>query len=147
MQTHATQLQESEGIKTLCFNCEEYVDERAPRCPYCRADLLPSVQNYGNEEKITSLPLNKNRKTSSETSEKTVANRGPLGFSKLIFSLFFLLTGSTLFFLSIMIALFSKDGFFVLSWQEQSWSAFFGLGTALISFGFIFFQNPVSKED
>lgn len=157
-----------------CWNCEESVSCLAASCPYCRADLslYPQTEQASrgrestirdsatlessareflgqeamiqealpHEPKITPLPcmpLVKNvRHVPAEASGGTLHTA---------LSLFFLLSGSSLFILSIVIFLFAKDGSFTISWPDHSWSAFFGLGTALMSFGTLFLQRLPEK--
>jgi hypothetical protein len=118
----------------LCWNCEEAVHESASQCPYCNVAIDRHPVQKASTEKITVLPKPKNFAV-----EKHVEESEPLfGF---MISLLLMLSGSALFFLSIIIALFSKDGNFTISWSEHSWSGFFGFGLALLSFGTLFLQK------
>jgi hypothetical protein len=132
------------GQEVLCWRCEEIVHHEAHECPYCHAEMKKHLlQPVSSQEKITQIPFQKDLPL-----ERVSNTPHPLLETlRLIFSLIFLLGGSTLFFLAIMIALFSKDGALVISWKTESWAAFFGLGIALLSFGVLCLQKPTSSEE
>ena len=79
------------------------------------------------------------------TGETTESSMQTLSF---LCSLFLLLAGSALFLLAVIIAFFARDGVFTISWQEHTWSAFFGLGLSLLAGGAFFMQNisPTIEE-
>lgn len=118
----------------ICWNCEEAVHGSALQCPYCNVPIDRHPVQKTSTEKITVLPKPRNLPV-----EKPVDEAEPL-FAFLI-SLLLMLAGGALFFLSIIIALFSKDGIFTLSWSEHVWSGFFGFGLALLAFGTLFLQK------
>lgn len=129
MQDHCTDDQ------IVCWNCEEAVHQSALQCPYCYAELhRHPVQKA---TKITVL----DHKIPTPAPESGV--RQSVSF---VLSLLFLLAGSSLFFLSLMIALFAKDGSFTISWSDHAWTAFFGLGLAFVSFGVLFLQQLSSDN-
>jgi len=113
----------------VCWNCEETVHESAVQCPYCYVDMA----RHPVERDSKIAPFHH-----THTSEEISAKEGTLSF---LFSLLFLLSGSALFFLSVLVAFFARGGEFTLRWSEQNWSAFLGLGIAFLSFGTIFLQN------
>jgi hypothetical protein len=122
----------------LCWNCEESVHHLAATCPYCHADLslYPQQEEKIAEPKITQLPRYVAPKPVKQVQSAAVG-----GTLHTALSLLFLLAGSSLFILAVIIFLFAKDGSFTISWPEHSWTAFFGLGTALMAFGTIFLQR------
>ena len=126
--------------QVICWNCEETVHQSAIVCPYCNADIhRHQVQKATDCQKIT--PLTQQPLSSSDlTSGTDTYEKGSHTF-RFLCSLFFLLAGSSLFFLSVMIALFARDGAFTISWQEHTWSAFFGLGLSLLSAGVFAMQK------
>lgn len=132
--------------QVICWNCEEAVHETALVCPYCNADIKRHpVQRATDSAKITPLPhvgpAIDHRQPQVEVESPTL-NLAFLG------SLFLLLAGSALFFLAILIALFSRGGSFTVSWPEHRWSAFFGLGLTLLALGAFLFQKvPGGQEE
>lgn len=121
--------------QVICWNCEEAVHETASVCPYCNVDLSRhTVQKAVDLNKITILPQGKVvcEQPSEGNTQQSLRFLG---------SLFFLLAGSSLFFIAILIAFFSRGGAFTISWPEHSWSAFFGLGLSLLAFGTLLFQK------
>lgn len=130
----------------VCWNCEEAVHETALTCPYCNVDIKRHpVQKASQDPKITPLPHigpPLDQKLLHSEDESPTLNLAFLG------SLFFLLAGSALFFLAILIALFSRGGSFTVSWPEHRWSAFFGLGLTLLALGTYLFQKiPGGQEE
>ena len=120
----------------VCWNCEETVHESAVQCPYCYVEMSRHEPETGS--KVTPF-----RHTPSI--EEASAQGGTLSF---LFSLLFLLSGSALFFLSVLVAFFARNGEFTLRWSEQSWSGFLGLGMAFLAFGTIFLQSvPGGREE
>ena len=64
-----------------------------------------------------------------------------------ILSLLFLFGGCNLLFLGILVGLFSRDGFFTISWPEHHWPLYFGAGLSALAFGFIALRTlDPSKE-
>lgn len=133
-----------ESEQVLCWNCEEMVHESALQCPYCNIELRKhSLQKAPSEsyktQKITPI--------SQYTVSHSVPQKQPLLEKKadssfaFVCSLLLFLTGSSFLLLATFISFFSKEGFFTISWQEHSWSAFLGLGMAAIAFGTLFFQR------
>jgi len=121
--------------QVVCWNCEEVVHESAIQCPYCYVE----VSKRAIERRLTSDAF--------QEEAEAVEGTGSGVFS-FVFSLFFLLSGSAMFFLSVIIACFSKGGEFTLSWSEQSWTAFLGLGMTFLALGTIFLQNlPSASEE
>ena len=128
--------------QVVCWNCEESVHETVLVCPYCNVDIKRHpVAKASDQPKITHLPRVKLPSDQGEA-EGTVHTLAFLG------SLLLLLAGSSLFFLAILIALFSRGGSFTISWPEHQWSAFFGLGLTLLSLGTYLFQKvPSGREE
>jgi hypothetical protein len=132
--------------QVICWNCEETVHQTAIVCPYCHVEIhRHHVQKAADSAKITTLSPSPN----VSESKVHLADRveGPLQTVRFLCSLLLLLAGSALFFISMLIALFSKGGTFTLSWPEQSWSAYFGLGIALLAFGTLFLQKVSGSAD
>ena len=131
----------------LCWNCEEAVHQTVIVCPYCNVEIhRHPVQKVSEQTKITAL----SQPGVSSVDHGHVVDTGesPAQTLRFLGSLFLLLLGSSLFFLAILIALFSRGGCFTLSWPEHSWSAFFGLGLALLAFGTMVFQKlPGASEE
>jgi hypothetical protein len=126
-----------------CWNCEESVHSFTSNCPYCRVDLHrhPVQKAAVPQDKITPIPH-------LHVSEKPVVQEESFSTFSFVLSLFFLISGSSLFFLAIAITLFSRDGAFTLSWTEQSWTAFLGLGITFAAIGFLFLQRlPDSSQE
>jgi len=122
--------------QVVCWNCEETVHESAVQCPYCYVEM----NRHGVERASKVTPF---RHTAAL--EEASTKGGTLSF---LFSLLFLLSGSALFFLSVLVAFFARNGEFTLRWSEQSWSSFLGLGMAFLAFGTIFLQSvPGSSEE
>lgn len=127
--------------QVICWNCEEVVHQSVLVCPYCNVEIhRHTPQKAFEQQKITPLPqpLHIISTDISHTHDSSENGSQTLRF---LFSLFFLLSGSALFFLAVIIALFARDGTFTLSWQEHTWSAFFGLGLCLLACGAFFMQN------
>ncbi len=125
--------------QVICWNCEEAVHQSAIVCPYCNVDVhRHQVQQASKQDKIAAFPQVKLPKT-SETSE------GALQTVSFAVSLLLLLAGSTSFIVAVVIAFFSRDGAFTISWREHTWSAFFGLGLSLLAGG-AFFMHKVSDS-
>ena len=129
----------------LCWNCEEAVHQTAISCPYCNVEIhRHPVQKATSSQKITPLSQPSANADHSRTPEHA---DGLLQTLRFACSLFCLLAGSAMLFLSLLIALFAKGGTFTLSWNAHSWSAFLGLGLASLSFGTMFFQKLSSSSD
>ena len=133
--------------QVICWNCEEAVHQSAIVCPYCNVEMhRHTVQKASESQKIT--PITENSQNPHEPSITSDALSGAAQTLRFLCSLFLLLSGSALFFLAVIIALFSRDGAFTISWQEHTWSAFFGLGLSLLAFGTLFMQKLcISKQD
>jgi hypothetical protein len=133
--------------QVICWRCEEAVHETALVCPYCNADIKRHpVQKATEAAKITPLPhvgpVVDQRQPHHDEEESPTHTLAFLG------SLFLLLAGSALFFLAVLIALFSRGGSFTVSWPEHRWSAFFGLGMTLLALGAFLFQKvPGGQEE
>jgi len=118
--------------QVVCWNCEETVHESAVQCPYCYVELNRHQLERPKQHQTPFADL-------PEQSPSTISQAGEkVAF---LFSLFFLLMGSALFFLAVLISFFARDGEFVLRWPETSWPAFFGLGMAMLAFGTLFAQK------
>ena len=129
--------------QVICWNCEETVHETVLVCPYCNVDVKrhPAVK-ASERAKITRLPQARPSEQSRREPGEAAHTIAFLG------SLLLLLAGSALFFLAVLIALFSRGGSFTVSWPERQWSAFFGLGLTLLSLGTFLFQKvPRESED
>lgn len=120
--------------QVICWNCEEAVHESTTQCPYCHVSINRHPVQKASTEKITVLPHPRHPPVEKQEEESEP-------FFAFLISLLLMLAGGTLFFLSIIIALFSRDGIFTLSWSEHSWSGFFGFGMALLAFGTLFLQK------
>jgi len=127
--------------QVICWNCEETVHESATQCPYCYVEVNRHQVEKASEkdQKVTPF-LN----TPHKAPDESPAKGGTFSF---LTSLLFLLSGSALFFLAVLIAFFARNGGFVLRWSEQSWSSFLGLGMAFLAFGTIFLQNVPGSSD
>ena len=121
----------------ICWNCEEAVHQSAIVCPYCNVELhRHPVQKASEFTKIATLP--QPERASHRGAE---VSEGAMSTIRFLCCLMLMLAGSSLFFLAILVALFSRGGSFTLSWPEHCWSAFFGLGLSLLSFGAFFLQK------
>ena len=101
------------------------------------------VAKAADQTKITPLP--RTNLPSDQTHDEADGVTHTLAF---LGSLLLLLAGSALFFLAILIALFSRGGSFTVSWPEHRWSAFFGLGMTFLSLGTFLFQKvPNGHEE
>ena len=131
--------------QVICWNCEEAVHQSAIVCPYCNVDIQRhQVVKASGREKITPLP--KTAFTAAHESCQTIhSSESVAQMLRFAATLFFFLSGSALFVLAIVIALFARDGAFTISWTEQSWLAFFGLGLSLLSGG-MFFMSSLSER-
>ena len=132
--------------QVICWNCEEAVHQSTIICPYCNVEIhRHQVQKALDKEKITQLPQSQfsNQPKHREPSESAAIGQ-TLSF---LCALALLLSGSALFFLAVIIALFARDGAFTLSWPEHSWSAFFGLGLFLLSMGMLCMQKLSGTSD
>jgi hypothetical protein len=131
----------------ICWNCEEAVHPSAIVCPYCNVEVhRHHVQKISDQQKIT--PLIQHEIASTEPSRNKDTSESAHQTLPFLCSLFFLLSGSALFFLAVIIAFFARDGVFTVSWEEHTWSAFFGLGLFLLAFGMLFMQrlSDVAEE-
>jgi len=139
--------QEQIAEQVVCWNCEERVHTLSSTCPYCHVDLhmYESTATELQEHKITSFP-NVSAPKTEELSSQEKLPRNTLIWNTAL-SLLFFLAGSSLFVLSIIIATFSQEGSFTISWHEHTWSAFFGLGIAFLAFGILFFQKIQEHAD
>ena len=128
--------------QVICWNCEETVHETVLVCPYCNVDVKRHpVVKPSDAAKITRLPQTRSSEEVHAEPEAAVHTLAFLG------SLLLLLAGSALFFLAILIALFSRGGSFTVSWPEHQWSAFFGMGLTLLSLGTFLFQKVPRETD
>lgn len=117
----------------LCWNCEEIVHTSALSCPYCNASLKNTITTSGisTHSKITQLiPTQEKTLPQESPSKEPVITTGPA-----LATICLLFGGCNILFLGILIALFSREGSFSLSWPEAHWPAYFGLGIALTAFG------------
>jgi hypothetical protein len=119
-----------------CWNCEETVHGFSSHCPYCRADIHrhPILKASPTNEKITPIPR------LQTVEEPPVIQEHSSTFS-FILCLLFLVAGSAMFFLAIAITLFARNGSFTISWPENNWTAFLGLGITFVSLGILFLQR------
>jgi hypothetical protein len=132
--------------QVICWNCEEAVHQSVLVCPYCNVDIhRHHVQKAPEQQKIT--PLSQSSPTTSEPLCNNDSPDGAMQTLRFLCSLFLLLAGSALFFLAVIIAFFAHDGAFTISWQEHTWSAFFGLGLSLLAFGTFFLQKLSSAAE
>ena len=133
--------------QVICWNCEEAVHQSVIVCPYCNVEVhRKQVQKASEQNKITTISQQSiSLPEMIPIGETTESSMQTLSF---LCSLFLLLAGSALFLLAVIIAFFARDGVFTISWQEHTWSAFFGLGLSLLAGGAFFMQNisPAVEE-
>lgn len=129
----------------LCWNCEEIVHEQARVCPYCNVDLHRQSKDSKithlsghlvSEEKPKKPPVTPSNllpsSSQANTSDSSLAALSSLGL---------LFLGTAFLFLGILVALFSQDGVFTLSWAEHHWPLYVGGGIALSSLGLLLLKK------
>lgn len=133
--------------QTICWNCEELVHISASSCPYCNSTLKRQQKTSSStlsNEKITPLVAPTSTQLPKEDSFSFEEPKESL--SSPFLSSFFLFGGCNLLFLGILVGLFSKDGYFTLSWKEAYWPAYFGCGIALTTLGLLALQSIGTKK-
>lgn len=133
--------------QTLCWNCEEAVHILASQCPYCHATMKhgpKTTHMVSSGDKITPLPPIPSMDPTAHSSKEDEPS-SCLG--NMILSLLLLFGGCNLLFLGILVGLFSRDGFFTISWAETHWPLYFGAGLSALAFGLIALRTFDSKKE
>lgn len=121
----------------VCWNCEESVHSAVLYCPYCNADL----QKHASVRTTPPPSGPVLAKVSSTEASQPYPSMLRLAVTILVMS-----AGTSFLFLSMVIAAFSKDGSFVISWHERSSLSFLGLAIAFISLAIYSIQFKKNQE-
>ncbi len=104
--------------KKLCWNCEGNVSLEQEICPYCRASIVPSIDD-GQEANV------------HLEEEETQGDKGSF-----IATTMGLLMGGTFFFIfGLLLFFFSNNGYFVLRWSDSYWFLYLCVALPMIYFG------------
>lgn len=131
----------------LCWNCEANVSVTDENCPYCGVGVQNSLlQGYQNEfsppyrmgkGNQTVIPESPYKDEESQQVEDVVQEEAEEAseFKIFLIAMLMMLSGSVFFLFGIVLALFSKDGVFILQWNGSYWYAYLILAVPLLFFG------------
>lgn len=121
--------------KKLCWNCEGNVTLQQENCPYCGVYLSPSDGSedensllppyrleISQESSIPSTPYQSSEDKEEESAAVENSESPPASDVKaLVLPLSLLLIGVTFGLFALLLVLFSKNGYFTLSWDADLW--------------------------
>ena len=133
----------SEPKKKLCWNCEGSVAKHLETCPYCGVYLSPSQQD---PEEMPTPPYpvasDKGEAIPKPPYQSETLPNGSLELranapseNSIAQPLFLLLPGTTFLLFGLILWLFSEDGRFTLSWNQDWGPVFFLTSLPLLGWG------------
>lgn len=105
--------------RKMCWNCEGNISLEAEVCPYCRASIIPSMND---------LQLDK-----SEGAEEVEAE--PDDGSLVAFTMALLMGGTFFLLFGLLLYFFSNNGYFVLRWSDSYWYVYLAVALPMLYFG------------
>jgi len=144
--------------KKLCWNCEGRVNFHEEHCPFCGVYLSPTPLsdqeqeddslysppysvNPENENSELPHPPYLDAETSDEenkTKEKSFpknTTQGSFDYRSVLLPLSLLQAGSIFLLFGLILALFSRNGFFTLIWNADYWYLYLVGGVFMLLFG------------
>jgi hypothetical protein len=109
---------EEKTKRKMCWNCEGNIALEEEICPYCRASIMPTLEN----QTIAETPAEEEETQTDDTT--------------LVASTLTLLMGGSFFFIfGCLLLFFSENGYFVLRWSSHYWYAYFLIALPMIIVG------------
>jgi len=153
---------ESNKRYKLCPHCEGRIDINSVSCPFCGRNISERMGYHENEydeveEKPYQSSLSVQQTLSSlypppyqpkvfddgeieeeddETEEASIEEKETITSKDYLWPALFLTLGANLFFLSILMLFFSKNGEILLQWNAKYWVFYFLVSLPLFYFGY-----------
>jgi hypothetical protein len=108
---------EEKTKRKMCWNCEGNIALEEEVCPYCRASILPALENQPVVE--------------AESEEESQDD----DTTHLASTMALLMGGSFFFIFGCLLLFFSEKGYFVLRWSDHYWYLYFLVAIPMILMG------------
>lgn len=146
----------------LCYGCEGDVDLDVIVCPYCAADLreekpemqrasfspsISSVKPMNGEDVLYPPPYSKPMAPEVEPTihgldhEAIAEEEVPSDFRAAATGIALFALGANFIFLSLILAIFSKNGVLILQWDASWWAYYFLASIPLLFYGYRFLKE------
>ncbi|MBA3603562.1 MAG: hypothetical protein H0W50_07975 [Parachlamydiaceae bacterium] len=113
--------------RKMCWNCEANISFEADTCPYCRASIIPSMNDI--------------QENSEEVDDEEDASIQNDEGSLVAMTMALLMGGSFFFLFSLLLFFFSNNGYFVLRWSDSYWFLYLFVALPMLYFGIVNLQR------
>ncbi len=114
--------------RKMCWNCEANISFEADICPYCRASIIPLMND-----------IQENHHDEHEEEDDTTFQNDEGSLVTMTMAL--LMGGSFFFLFGLLLFFFSNNGYFVLRWSDSYWFLYLFVALPMLYFGIVNLQR------